>query len=88
MSLRFFALLLPLIRFNFIKGRVELDFSRISQLFVTILSHSLKLGWKVVMRNVLSFSSSSVATGMVGLRSVSLSRWYTLAGASLITFGG
>ena len=53
-SLRFFALLFPLIRFSFIRGRVELDFSRISQLFCIILSHSLKLGWKVVMRNVLS----------------------------------
>ena len=56
MSLKFLALLFPLISFKFNKVLVELDFSNISQLCCTILLHSLKLGWNVVMRKVHSTS--------------------------------
>ena len=43
-SLRFFALLLPLIKFSLMRGLVELDLSKMSQFFWTIFLHSLKLG--------------------------------------------
>ena len=44
MSLRFLALLFPFIKFSLMRGLVELDLSKMSQFFWTILLHSLKLG--------------------------------------------
>ena len=88
MSLRFLALLLPLIISNLSKGLVELDLSSKSQFLSTILSHSLKLGWNVVMRNVLSGSSSVLSSFGSGLRSRFRSEWNTRSNASRITLGG
>ena len=51
-SLMFFALLFPFMSFSCIRGLVELDFSNMSQLLLTILLHFLKLGLNVVMRKV------------------------------------
>ena len=87
-SLRFLALRLPLIILSLSKGLVELDLSNKSQFRSTILLHSLKLGWNVVMRNVLSDSSSVGSSMGIGLRSSIRSEWYTLLNASLITLGG
>ena len=69
-SLMFFALLLPFMSFSCIKGLVELDFSNMSQLLLTMLLHSLKLGLNVVMRKVEElvsvwlFGCVSVLTGL------------------------
>ena len=55
-SRRFLALLCPLTIWRFVRGLVELDLSNRSQFLVTIVSHSLKNGWKVVIRKLLLLS--------------------------------
>ena len=55
-SRRFFGLLCPLTILRFVRGLVELDLSSRSQFFVTIVSHSLKNGWKVVIKKLLLLS--------------------------------
>ena len=84
-SLMFLALLLPLMSFNFMRGRVKLVFSSKSQLSLTILLHSLKLGLKGVMRKVEELVSVWLFCGICGVSRSSRSRLKTLLKALRIT---
>ena len=88
MSLRFLALILPLIRSSLMRGLVELVLSKRSQFLSTILSHSRKFGWNVVMRKVLSFFSSSFSSSVAGLSRLLRSERKTLSNALRMTPGG
>ena len=60
---------------------MELDLSKRSQFRSTILSHSLKFGWNVVMRKVLSFFASSISSFRFGLRRLFRSERKTFSNA-------
>ena len=73
-SLMFLGLLKPWVTFQSRTSLVLEDLSKMSQLLLTMSPRIRPLGWYVVIRNRLSFWSSS-STGCFGCNRVFLSRW-------------